>query len=219
MPPIDLDFATSGVTNITISNTFGLVAYPEFMIFDRFALSRPDLPFIFSIFVIGGTGYITVQTEYHPFQENGLMVSVEAAAGGSAQIGFAFGVISGSVFITISVALKYTKVFGESGGGLTISLVLVVAGNVDVAGIVTVYIGLLLRMSYQDNGAIDASGTLTVTIQITRFFTLSATADVQYRLRGGKSETTTSVNAGASVDTSALNDAATKLVEGRDDDE
>ncbi|MGY4601165.1 hypothetical protein ACVWXL_008911 [Bradyrhizobium sp. GM22.5] len=41
MPPIDLDFATSGVTNITISNTFGLVAYPEFMIFDRFALSRP----------------------------------------------------------------------------------------------------------------------------------------------------------------------------------
>src|SRR5262249_21152689 len=100
----------------------------------------------------------------------------------------------------------------------TISLVLVVAGNVDVAGIVTVYIGLLLRMSYQDNGAIDASGTLTVTIQITRFFTLSATADVQYRLRGGKSETTSSVKGGASVDTSALNDAATKRVEGGDDD-
>lgn len=219
MPPIDLDFATSGVTNITISNTFGLVAYPEFMIFDRFALSRPELPFIFSIFVIGGTGYITVQTEYHPFQDNGLMVAVEAAAGGSAQIGFAFGVVSGSVFIAISVALKYTKVFGKPGGGLTISLVLVVAGNVDVAGIVTVYIGLLLRMSYQDNGAIDASGTLTVTIHITRFFTLSATADVQYRLRGGKSETTTSIKGGASVDTSALNDAATKLVDGRDDNE
>ncbi|MET3159980.1 coiled-coil domain-containing protein [Bradyrhizobium diazoefficiens] len=219
MPPIDLDFATSGVTNITISNTFGLVAYPEFMIFDRFALSRPELPFIFSIFVIGGTGYITVQTEYHPFQENGLMVSVEAAAGGSAQVGFAFGVVSGSVFITISVALKYTKVFGTSGGGLTISLVLVVAGNVDIAGIVTVYIGLMLRMSYQDSGAIDASGTLTVTIQITRFFTLSATADVQYRLRGGKSETTSSVKGSANVDTTALNDAATKLVEGQDNDE
>jgi hypothetical protein len=219
MPPIDLDFATSGVTNITISNTFGLVAYPEFVIFDRFSLSRPELPFIFSIFVIGGTGYITVETEYHPFQESGLMVMVEAGAGGSAQIGFAFGVVSGSVFIALSVALEYTKVFGKTGGGLTISLVLVVAGNVDVAGIVTVYIGLLLRMSYQDNGAIDATGTLTVTIQITRFFTLSATANVQYRLRGGKSQTTSSVSGGASVDTSALNDAATKLVGARDDDQ
>src|SRR5262249_10957197 len=35
MPPIDLDFGTSGVTNIVISNHFGLIAYPEFVIFDR----------------------------------------------------------------------------------------------------------------------------------------------------------------------------------------
>src|SRR5262249_55890771 len=113
-----------------------------------------------------------------------------------------------------SVALAYTKVFGRPGGGLTISLVLVVAGNVDVAGIITIYIGLMLRLSYQDNGAIDATGTLTVSIQITRFFHIDVTANVQYRLRGGKSETTSSVSANASVDPS-LRDAANKLADSR----
>jgi hypothetical protein len=92
--------------------------------------------------------------------------------------------------------------------------VLVVAGNVDVAGIITIYIGLLLRLSYQDNGAIDATGTLTVTIQITRFFSIDVSANVQYRLRGGKSEMTAKTNASATVDRS-LRDAAEKLSDAR----
>lgn len=207
MPPISLNYATSGVSNICINNRFGLVAFPEFVIYDRFSLSRPELPFIFSIFIIGGTGYITVDAEYHPFQDNGLMVMVEAGAGGSAQLGFAFGPVSGQVLITLSVALAYKKVFGRPGGGLTISLVLLIAGNVDIAGIVTIYIGLLLRMSYQDTGAIDATGTLTVTIHITRFFKIEVSANVQYRLRGGQSQTTTSVQANAGVDSAAIADA------------
>jgi hypothetical protein len=206
MPPISLNYATSGVSNICINNRFGLVAFPEFVIYDRFSLSRPELPFIFSIFIIGGTGYISVEAEYHPFRDKGnLMVMVEAAAGGSAQLGFAFGPVSGQVLITLSVALTYRKVFGAPGGGLTISLVLLIAGNVDIAGIVTIYIGLLLRMSYQDNGAIDAMGTLTVTIHITRFFKIEVSANVQYRLRGGQSQTTTSVHAGGGVGGRALN--------------
>ncbi len=218
MPPISLNYATSGVSNIAISNRFGLVAFPEFVIYDRFSLSRPELPFIFSIFIIGGTGYITVDAEYHPFQDDGLMVMVEAAAGGSAQLGFAFGPVSGQVLITLSVALAYKKTFGRPGGGLTISLVLLVAGNVDIAGIVTIYIGLLLRMSYQDNGAIDATGTLTVTIHITRFFKIEVSANVQYRLRGGQSQTTSSVHANAGVNSAAVADAASsagKLLDAR----
>jgi hypothetical protein len=205
MPPISLNFATSGVSNIAISNRFGLVAFPDFVIYDRFSLSRPELPFIFSIFIIGGTGYISVEAEYRPFRQNGnLMVMVEAAAGGSAQLGFAFGPVSGQVLITLSVALTYRKVFGAPGGGLTVSLVLLIAGNVDIAGIVTIYIGLLLRMSYQDNGSIDATGTLTVTIHITRFFKIEVSANAHYQLRGGQSKTTTSVHAGAGVDGLAM---------------
>lgn len=211
MPPISINFATSGVSNLQIANRFALVAYPDFVISDRFSLSRPELPFIFSIFIIGGTGYVTVDVEYRPFRDQ-LMVMVEAAAGGSAAIGFAFGPVRGSVFIAISIALSYRKLIGSRGGGLTVSLVLLVAGNVDVAGIVTVYMGLLMRMAYRDGGRIDATGTLTITIRISRFFKLRARANAQYKLRDGKSTTTTSTSAGlqAQGQAGALVDAYSK---------
>ena len=217
MPPVSLMYATSGVSNIQISNRFALVAFPDFVISDRFCLSRPDMPFIFSIFIIGGTGYITVDTEYRPFKSQ-LMVVVEAAAGGSASLGFAFGPVTGSVFITLSIALAYRKLIGSSGGGLTVSLVLLIAGNVNVAGIIDVYIGLLLRMSYRDNGQIDATGTLTITIRISRFFKIKVRANVQYKLRGGKSTTTTSVDSGAEITDERLAKAkeqADKLLKAR----
>jgi hypothetical protein len=215
MPPIALMFGTSGVSNIQISNCFSLIAFPDFLIADRFCLSKPEMPFLFSIFVIGGTGYITVDTEYRPFDAGqGLMVMVEAAAGGSAAIGFAFGPISGSVFIALSVALGYRKVVGtNAGGGLTIALVLVVAGNVSVAGIVTVYIGLQLRLSYRDTGQIDAAGTLVVEIKISSFFKLRARANAQYKLRDGHSQTTTSASVDASLSGPA--DRAQKLLSQR----
>jgi hypothetical protein len=146
------------------------------------------------------------------------MVMVEAAAGGSAALGFAFGPVRGAVFITVSVALAYRKLIGSKGGGLTVSLVVLVAGNVDVAGIVTVYMTLLMRMQYRDNGRLDATGTLTITIRISKFFKLRVRANAQYKLRDGKSTTTTSVSASAEPDKTQLKDAydkAKKLLDAR----
>ncbi|MFA1676914.1 hypothetical protein ACDY97_30365 [Rhizobium mongolense] len=212
MPPVSLMYATSGVSNISISNSFSLVAFPDFVISDRFSLSKPEMPFLFSLFILGGTGYVSVDTEYRPFR-NELMVVVEAAAGGSASLGFAFGPVNGQVFITLSVALAYRKLIGSSGGGLTVSLVLLVAGNVSVAGIVTVYIGLLLRLAYRDTGQIDAAGTLTVSIRISRFFTLSARANAKYTLRGGKAQTVTSIDTNAKINDPKLAAAKAKAEE------
>ncbi|ASY66554.1 Kinesin-like protein (plasmid) [Sinorhizobium sojae CCBAU 05684] len=209
MPPVSLMYATSGVSNISISNSFSLIAFPDFVISDRFSLSKPETPFLFSLFILGGTGYVSVDTEYRPFR-NELMVVVEAAAGGSASLGFAFGPVSGQVYITLSVALAYRKLIGTSGGGLTVSLVLLVAGNVSVAGIATVYMGLLLRLAYRNTGQIDAAGTLTVSIRISRFFTLSARANAKYTLRGGKAQTVTSVDTNATIDDPKLAAAARK---------
>jgi len=184
MPPVSLMFGTSGVSNITIANHFSLIAYPDFVISNRFALSSPERPFIFSIFVIGGTGYIWIDCEYRPFSSE-LAVTVEAAAGGSAALGFAAGPISGQVTITLSIALSYRKVIGRSGGGLNMSLVLVIAGGVDVAGIASVYLSLLLRMTYRENGQIDGLGTVSVSIRISRFYTFNVRRDVEKQLRGG----------------------------------
>jgi hypothetical protein len=188
IPPVALNFATSGVSNISISNHFKLQAFPDFMLANRFNLSTVERPFIFSIFIIGGTGYIQVETQYRPFDSE-LMVAVEAGAGGSASFAFACGPFVGQVFITLSTVLTYRKLIGRPGGGLSISAVLVIAGHVEVAGIVTVGIVLMLRMTYRDNGQIDADGSLKVTIRISSFFKLTARANVKYKLRGGKSET------------------------------
>ncbi len=193
LPPISLNFGTSGVSNISIENHFKLLAFPDFLLADRFNLSTVERPFIFSIFIIGGTGYIQIEAEYRPFDSE-LSVTVEAGAGGSASLAFAFGPFVGQVFITLSGALSYRKVIGRPGGGLSISAVLVICGHVDVCGIVTVGIVLMLRMTYRDSGEIDADGTLTVEIRISKFFKITARAGVTYKMRGGKSETTTSTD-------------------------
>lgn len=213
-PPISLMFGTSGVSNISISNRFQLLAYPDFIISDRFGLSRPEMPFIFSIFIIGGTGYIQLEAEYQPFH-NDLMVSVEAAAGGSATLGFAFGPFAGSIFIALSISITYQKHIGRPGGGLTIGLVLVIAGSVTVCAIVTIGIYLLLRISYHDSGEADADGTLSVTISISRFFKIHARADVHYKLRGGHSETTTHTSVDVQAEDKRLQAAADKLKKAR----
>jgi uncharacterized protein YgfB (UPF0149 family) len=204
MPPVSLMFGTSGVSNISISNSFRLLAYPDFIISDRFALSRPELPFIFSIFVIGGTGYIQLEAEYQPFDRM-LAVTVEAAVGGSASIGFAFGPFSGEIFVALSATITYRKVIGRPGGGLSIGALLVIAGSVSVCGIVTIGIYLVLRITYRDSGQADADGSLSVTITISRFFKISARANVHYKLRGGRSEMTTSTSVSASTADSRVN--------------
>ncbi|MEM7424456.1 MAG: hypothetical protein AAF441_00040 [Pseudomonadota bacterium] len=195
MPPVSLNFGTSGVSNLAISNRFSLVAYPDFVIANRFNLSRVEQPFIFSIFIIGGAGYIQVDTEYRPFDKR-LMVVVEASAGGSAALAFSFGPVSGGVYITLSVALTYRKLIGQgpSGGGLSVSLVLVIAGNVSLWGMVHVFLSLVLRMTYHSNGQIDALGSLSVEVRISRFFKLKFSTTVRYKLRDGQSRTQVSSN-------------------------
>ncbi len=186
MPPISLMFGTSGVSNIQIANTFELVAFPDFVISDRFSLAKPELPFLFTVFIIGGTGWLALEAQYRPFDKE-LTVIVDGAAGGSASIGFAFSGVTGSVMFTVSLALNYRKVRGRSGA-LTVSLVVLVAGNVDVLGIVHVYIGVLLRLSYLESGDINADGTLQLRIRISRFFKLKVRRNVRYKLKGkGKS--------------------------------
>ncbi|MDX8501928.1 hypothetical protein RFM99_26385 [Mesorhizobium sp. VK4C] len=214
IPNLSLNFATSGVSNISLENHFKLIAFPDFLLANRFNLSTMERPFIFSIFIIGGTGYIQVEAEYRPIRDE-LTVLVDAGAGGSAQLAFAFGPFTGQVFITLSGVLSYRKTIGKPGGGLSISVVLVIAGHVDVAGIVTVGVTLVLRMTYRDNGQIDADGSLSVTIRISQFFKLTARAQVKYKLRGGKSETSVTTSSSAELEGKAKEvENAAKKVQG-----
>lgn len=191
MPPMSLMFGTSGVQNIQITNQFRLLALPDFLIANRFSLAKPELPFIFSVFIIGGTGWLTVDVDYRPFTDE-LMVTVDAGAGGSASLAFAFAGCTGSVAIMLSIALNYKKLIGRSGGGLTVAVVLVIVGIVDVLRIATACITVMLRMSYRENGDIDAVGSFSVRIRISRFFTISAGGETRYKMSGGSSQSSSS---------------------------
>jgi hypothetical protein len=192
---MSLSFGTSGVSNIQITNRFRLIAYPDFLIANRFNLSCAEQPFIFSFFVLGGTGYIQVDTEYRPV-DGRLLVAVEAAAGASAALAFAFGPVRGAVYMTLSVAMTYRKL-SNSPGALAVSLVLVVAGNVSLWNLVHIHLVLTLRMNYHGNGAVDGHGSLAVEVRVSRWFTLRYRTTVVYKLRDGRSTTTREESADA----------------------
>lgn len=219
LPTIDLMSGTTGVANIQISNLFRLRAHPEFVIANRFNLSRADAPFLFTFFILGGTGYTFVDTSYSPLT-NRLAVTVEAAAGGAAAFGFSVGPVKGSVFITLSLAITYRKVFdggAPTGDGLAVSVILVIAGNVSLYGMVDVYLGLLLRIMYREGGRIDGIGTLTVKVKVSRLVTLKYSSQVTYTLRNGRATTTLDSQASAELDESQkqklkrIKEQATKL--------
>lgn len=213
LPPISLNYLTSGVQNITICNRFALRVLPDFVISNRFNLSTVDQPFIFSIFIIGGTGYIQLDAEYRPFDKR-MSVSVEFGAGGSASLAFTWGPVAGGVFITLSVTIRYTKTIGYEKvpareSGLTVSLVLVIAGYVSLWGMVTIYLGLRLSISYHESGRVDGLGVLSVELRISRFFKLKFRTQVTYKLRDGRSETTVS----SSVETDVTDKRAKAALE------
>jgi hypothetical protein len=178
---------------------------------DTFNLASEERPFIFSIFVLGCTGYMSASVIYQPI-DNKLAVDVTAAVGGSAQLAIDAGPFSGAVYITLSGVLTYRKKEGDSGGALTIGMTLVIAGSVRVMGMITVMISVVLRISYQDNGQIDASGTLSVTIRISRFFKIRARAGVKYKLKDGKSQTTISSSVSAEGEAVDKANKATKAL-------
>jgi hypothetical protein len=191
LPTISLMSGTTGIANIQLSNAFQLRAYPEFVIANRFNLSRVDAPFLFTFFILGGTGYTFVDTSYSPLT-NKLVVTVEAAIGGAAAFGFAWGPVNGAVFITLSVALTYRKVIGGGksvGDGLAVSVILLIAGNVSLKGMVDISIAIMLRIIYREGGRIDGLGTLAVKVKISRLITIKYNAQITYKLCNGKSST------------------------------
>lgn len=199
-PVLDSNAVTSGVQNIQIGNTIRLVAFPDFKLTNSFSFCTPEKPFIFSFFILGGTGYVLVDADYRPFDEQ-LTVLVTAGAGASASLAFAFGPVSGSVYITLSVLLKFRKLIGRSDSSdLTIGVSLVVAGKVDVCGIVSIFLMLGLDLLYRSDGRIDANGRLILKIRISRFFKIKVRTDVKYKLRGGKSETVTKTTTKVAAD-------------------
>jgi hypothetical protein len=202
LPNISFMGGTSGISNIQIANSFKLLAYPDFVISNRFNLSKAELPFLFSFFIVGGSGYVYVDASYRPFDQT-LIVEVEASAGGSAALGFSFGPVQGSVFVSFSLVITYRKTLSggtATGDGLAVSTQLVIAGNVSLYGMVDVYMGILLRMQYGEGGKIDGKGRIDLKVKISRFITLKYSSEMTMKIRNGRTETTRVTSTSAEPD-------------------
>ncbi|MEP5803918.1 MAG: hypothetical protein ABJ310_00375, partial [Roseobacter sp.] len=56
-------------------------------------------------------------------------------------------------------------------------------------GMVSIYLGLMLSMTYHESGRIDGLGQLSVELRISRWFKLRYSTQVKYQLRDGRATT------------------------------
>jgi hypothetical protein len=79
-------------------------------------------------------------------------------------------------------------IYGEyesRSSGLNLSIMLLAQGQLDIAGIASAYLSILLEMTYQgQTGTLIGTGSVSVSIKISFFFTLRVSTQVRYVFAG-----------------------------------
>lgn len=140
-------------------------------------------PFTLVIAFLGGGGWLDAYAKYRPDHgefDIAVTVGMVAAAGAA----FAVPAVHGSVFVHIGIYAEY-HVKGTSGGGLSLALMFLLTGRAVVCGIATVDLALLLQLIYGADRSLVGTGHLSIRIRISRFFKISVSRSVRYKLAGG----------------------------------
>jgi hypothetical protein len=186
LPPIST--GVFGITDLTLGCSFGVYAYPEFEITSSLDVGTQLSPFTLAVWLLNGGGYISLQLRYVPMAKPGPLIifSLDLSMVAGVGIGFAVGVVSGAIWIQIGCGMKLELSTGKNSKKVTtIKVMLLIRGNVDIAGIATAGIQLLMEASY--NGAdMVAKGILRVSIRVSWLYTFKAQEKVKYKLAGGK---------------------------------
>jgi hypothetical protein len=137
-------------------------------------LGRKTAPFVLTVFILGGAGWMEANLRY----QNGLATGeITIGMAASAAIEIALGPISGSVSIQFGIFVEFSI---GSGGGLQLGIMILVVGRVSLCGIIDANITLLLEAEYSSGGGLVGRGYVSVTIKICWCFTFSVHAGVQY---------------------------------------
>ena len=189
LPPIQT--GAFGIADLSLHILFGVTALPEFEIATELSVGAMLAPFTLNVWILNGGGFVTTRLAYLPMHKPAPLLSFTLQVGivVGVGLGFSFGVVSGGVYVQIGCAIAITWMTGPGGSTTTITVFLLIRGCVDVAGLVTVGISLLLAISY-DGSKMIASGTLNLSIKISMFFTLSVSEHVEYDFAGGKTKST-----------------------------
>jgi hypothetical protein len=190
LPLPDLSAGAFGVTGLHIGAFFRLRAIDDnlnfaFLLATGFNLGRKESPFTITIFILGGGGWIEVEAAYEP-EARALSTSVSIGIAASAMLAINLGVVSGSVGVYIGVFAEFHSRSGTSSA-LAVGVMLMIRGDVDVMGFITVHLTLLLEAVYESYGAgsrLIGRGTVELRIKICWCFTLKVRKSVTYKLAG-----------------------------------
>lgn len=185
----DLTLGVFAITSLSLHVMFGVAAIPEFELMGEVSVAQRTAPFTLSVWILNGGGYLTQRMSFRPTSRPKPVLSYTLDVGivAGVGLGFNFGVVSGGVWLQVgcSIAITWTT---ERGGNSTVVTVFILArGNVDVAGLVTANIMLLLEVSY-DGARMIGRGTLRLSFKISMFYTLRVNQGVEYTFIGKKKQ-------------------------------
>ncbi|MFP3604667.1 hypothetical protein [Paraburkholderia sp. SIMBA_053] len=187
LPP--LQTGVFGISDLSLHVLFGVAALPEFEILTELGIGAKLAPFTFNIWVLNGGGFLTSRLSFLPMARPSpvLAFTFEAGIVAGVGMGFTFGVVSGGVWVQVGCSVALTWTTGPGGSTTAVSVFLLVRGCVDVLGLITVGISLLLQVTY-DGDRMIASGMLTMKVKISMFYSVSANEHVEYTFLGQKKE-------------------------------
>ncbi len=148
----------------------------------NFNFCTREEPFILTVLCIGGGGFFGMK-----LSPKGMLL-LEAALEARAQLSLDLGVASGSVSIAVGVYFRLEEKGGKQEGSLTGYLR--IQGCVDVLGLITASITLLLELIYEfSSEKLIGRATLTIEISIC-FFSFSVEVVCERRLAGSNNDPT-----------------------------
>jgi hypothetical protein len=132
-------------------------------------IGSPRAPFTITVFVLGGCGWVRVETRYRPATGK-IATEIDVALGASAAVGFNTGGFYGCVQLYIAVKANYAT---DRGGDVILSFVFGMNGSLTVIGLIDVDVAAVLEASLTPDNRVIGHGTLSAEVRISRFFSKS----------------------------------------------
>ncbi|PDS69868.1 hypothetical protein CO651_21885 [Rhizobium phaseoli] len=189
----DLTLGAFAITSLSLHVMFGVAAIPEFEMMGEVSVAQRTAPFTLSVWILNGGGYLTQRMSFRPTSRPQpiLAYTLDVGIVAGVGLGFNFGVVSGGVWLQVGCSIAMTWTTERGGNSTAVTVFILARGNVDVAGLVTANIMLLLEVSY-DGPRMIGRGTLQLSFKISMFYTLRVNQRVEYTFIGKKSAGTES---------------------------
>lgn len=182
IPPVQV--GTTGIKDATFSTGMRLEVYPEFAVEVDLNVSRRHSPFIFSIFILGGAGFLETRARYVPRTE-AISADVSIGISASGSVGFEFGILTGSVSMAFGSSVEYHK---RAGGAdhLRLGSQALITGRCNIGFFATLDLRLFLQVRYTGSNTLTGDGFVSAKIRVSKFFKFEVRENVQYELSKGK---------------------------------